>query len=231
MHYFLDPTFNPEKGILSEGESRHALKSLRLTSGNSLIVGNGRGNKYSCIVQSVDKNQLNLVVQSTEIFEPAEQKLSIALPPTKKPSRFEWFLEKATELGVDEIIPMQTARTERPRIKHERLEKILHAATKQSLRAYIPVLHPLRSFDEALSVPAGKRLMAHCEEGPKESLSEAVQTKNRSILILIGPEGDFTSDEITLAHENGFQVIDLGPNRLRTETAGVYCVAALSRRK
>ena len=227
MHYFLDPQFDPQVGLLNADESRHAVKSLRLSPGELIEVGTGAGVRYICSVAKAEKNSLLLAVDETVEISRPEFTFSIALAPTKNASRFEWFAEKATEMGVSEIIPLQTARTERPRLNTGRLERILHAATKQSRRAYLPTLRPLTDFAEALKQGSGLNLIAHCEsERNRQAITTALnQNGVGSVLILIGPEGDFTPSEIEAAAAAGFTEIDLGENRLRTETAGVYCAA------
>jgi len=230
VHYFLDPNFNPITGILNEEESRHAIKSLRLNAGDNVLVGDGIGNRYLAAINVIGKKELIVNVISTETFDLHLPKLTIAIAPTKNPSRFEWFLEKATELGVHQIIPISTKRTERPRFKHDRAERIIHAATKQSMRAFMPLFQKLTPLSDVLKTEIELKLIAHCDEDDSKRIEIKDVLKMSSakeILILIGPEGDFTTDEITLAKENGFQPILLGRNRLRTETAGVFAAATI----
>lgn len=230
VHYFLDPSFDPVTGILNEDESRHAIKSLRIVSGSEILIGDGKGNRHHSLVKLVGKKELVVDVVSTEKFELPTPKLTIGIAPTKNPSRFEWFLEKATELGVYRIIPIESKRTERPRFKHDRAERIIHAATKQSMRAYIPVLEKLTPISEILTMSNTLKLVAHCDESDKERIDIRdflLSNPSDEVLVLIGPEGDFTSQEIDQAKENGFQPVLLGRNRLRTETAGVFAAAAL----
>lgn len=227
LHYFLDPEFDPQVGSLGADESRHAAKSLRISPGDPIEVGNGAGVRYMCRVAKVEKTGLLLTVEETIEIPPPDFACSIALAPTKNASRFEWFAEKAVEMGVSEIIPLQTARTERPRINTGRLERIIHSAAKQSRRAYLPRLRALTDFAEALKFGNGLNLIAHCESGRARKLFGTAVNQNAadSVLILIGPEGDFTPGEIEAAAAAGFTEVDLGENRLRTETAGVYCAA------
>ena len=227
MHYFLDIHFNPAIGILNEEETRHAVKSLRVSEGDEILIGDGKGNRYHSTVKLIGKKEIIVVILSSEKFDFPDPKLTIAIAPTKNPSRFEWFLEKATELGVYEIIPTETKRTERPRFKHDRAERIIHAATKQSMRTYIPEIKTLTAISEVLNIAGTLKLIAHCDEhDDRVELSEVLKTADaQDVLILIGPEGDFTADEITQAKGNGFKPVALGRNRLRTETAGVYAAA------
>lgn len=228
MHYFLDSDFDPNTGILCEEESRHAIKSLRLTAGDEILIGDGKGKRYTATIRVIGKKELIVDLLSTEEFNLPLPKLTIAIAPTKNPSRFEWFLEKATELGVYQIIPVETRRTERPRFKHDRAERIIHAATKQSMRAFTPVLEKLTPISKVIEMDNPLKLIAHCDENTKRiHISDFSEKKaSKDILILIGPEGDFTAEEIEKAKENGFQPVLLGRNRLRTETAGVFAAAA-----
>jgi len=230
VHYFLDPTFNPVSGILNEDESRHAIKSLRIVAGSEILIGDGKGNRYHCEVKLVGKKELVVNILSTQTFECPLPKLTIAIAPTKNPSRFEWFLEKATELGVYRIIPMVSKRTERPRFKHDRAERIIHAATKQSMRTYLPILEQLTPISELFTLSNALKLMAHCDEADKDRIDIKdflISNPSDNVLILIGPEGDFTPEEVEKAKANGFQPVVLGDNRLRTETAGVFAAAVL----
>ncbi len=230
MHYFLDPTFDINSGLLNEEESRHAIKSLRIKAGDEIEVGNGRGYRYQCKVITVGKKQLILQVESENKTEPPRYRHSIALAPTKNTSRFEWFLEKATEMGVDDIVALETKRTERTRINTDRAQRIILSAAKQSQRSYLPAFHGAMPFDKLIGEASGNRYIAHCDETYPRIPLDAIKADNRSenICILIGPEGDFTSVEIETAYATGFKGVRLGDNRLRTETAGVYSAAILS---
>ena len=228
MHYFLDPSFDPLVGILNEAESHHALKSLRLKEGDTIEVGDGKGNLFSSQIKTIGKTEIILDVLKNDFFEIPSPRLTIAIAPTKNPSRFEWFLEKATELGVYEIIPIETSRTERPRLKLDRAERIVLSATKQCQRNYLPKLHPLTSFKDILENKSEVKLIAHCEDDDRRvEFADFIRSASaKSILILIGPEGDFTPDEIKVAMDSGFNPVSLGKNRLRTEMAGVFAAAA-----
>lgn len=228
MHYFLDTDFTPSFGKLNEEESRHAIKSLRLKVGDAIKIGDGNGNLFHCNIRALGKDQLTVNVTETIVAEMPNRKLIVAIPPTKNISRFEWFLEKATEMGIGEIVPMLTKRTERPRLKMDRAHRIVHAAGKQSLQPFLPVLNELTPFEEVCKLEAQHKFMAHCEDGlERVSLTKALKETGDSgdVLMLIGPEGDFTTDEISEAKAAGFKAVELGPHRLRTETAGVFSVA------
>lgn len=226
MHFFLDPDFDQGKGILNPEESVHASKVLRLRQGDLLQIGTGRGIIYTCELIEVKRDQATVKVLEEEIFPEPITKVSVGIAPTKNLSRFEWFLEKATELGVWEVIPILTERTLRDRIKPDRAEKIVLQASKQSRRLFIPKVHPLTPFDQILEMKQDVNLIAHCyEDRDRSALS--LSDGSGSSLILIGPEGDFTVNEVEKAENSGFESIILGENRLRTETAGILAVALL----
>lgn len=228
MHYFLDPQFSVENPVLNEDEGRHAVKSLRLTVGDEILIGDGNGKKYRTRIGSVEGYSLKTKVLQREEIDRQSPFLSIAMAPTKNASRFEWFLEKATELGVDEIIPLKTSRTERPRINAKRALKIILSATKQSQRAYIPKFGDLKSLTGIIDNKSEQNLIAHCDINfAREDFLSVLENKKNS-LILIGPEGDFSPDEIQNLQLQGFKGISLGKNRLRTETAGVHVAALFS---
>lgn len=224
MHYFLDINFDPATGILNKDESHHAIKSLRVAVGDHIAIGDGKGNKYLSAISEIKKDEIQVNIISTETIALSGKKLTIAIAPTKNPSRFEWFLEKATELGVYKIIPILAQNSERPRLKLDRAHRIIHAATKQTMRAHIPVLEELTPLASVFKSRYSKKYIAHCHsENERENLP-FIET-DEEIIILIGPEGDFSVDEVKLALENNFTPVVLGNNRLRTETAGIYVAA------
>ncbi len=172
------------------------------------------------------------VVSAETGFEKLPYALTMAVAPTKNSERFEWFLEKATEVGVTAVVPLETEHSERRVFKPERGEKVVTAALKQSLKAYRPVLHPLTPFCEAvLSAPEGRKFIAHCApaQSPagKAYLARALRP-GETATVFIGPEGDFSPEEIAFARANGFEEITLGAQRLRTETAAVAAVVMVS---
>jgi 16S rRNA (uracil1498-N3)-methyltransferase len=230
VHYFLDPEFDPATGILSEEESRHAIKSLRMQIGDAIKVGDGKGTQYLCEVSLIGKKQLITEVLNKVVIPKPLDTTTIALAPTKNTARYEWFLEKATEMGVDRIIPLETKRTERARLNTNRCERIIHAAAKQSQQVHIPELMAITDFTELSGFSADVKWIAHClpEMERKEIHSLLPVIAGKSRLVLIGPEGDFTPEEIEMATAWGFHGISLGDNRLRTETAGVFVAALIS---
>ncbi|MDB5109220.1 MAG: Ribosomal small subunit methyltransferase, partial [Mucilaginibacter sp.] len=182
----------------------------------------GRGGLYTAQIK--DAHPKRTILQITNIvtaFQKRNHYLHIAVAPTKNIERLEWFLEKATEIGIDEISLIICQRSERKEVKTDRLNKIITAAIKQSLKAYHPVLNEPQQLSKLLSRQFdGQKFIAHCEKGEKVNLSTAIIKQGR-YLILIGPEGDFTPGEIDEALENGFKAITLGESRLRTETAAL----------
>lgn len=221
---FYTPDIGDEKTYsLSEEESRHCVKVLRLTEGAEVHLVDGVGGFYTARIQAANPRECMLeVIEVVREFRKRPYRLHVAIAPTKNIDRFEWFLEKATEVGIDEITPLICARSERKVVRTDRLFKRITAAVKQSVRAYHPVLHDPVSFDEFLtgwSIPP-KAYIAHCAPGTKNFLNETLHA-GENALVLIGPEGDFTPDEVTQALDRGFLALNLGESRLRTETAGL----------
>lgn len=204
---------------LSSEESKHCVKVLRKREGDVIHLIDGEGSFYEV--------QITLASQKKVLFEllkkwedkPREYVLHIAIAPTKSNDRFEWFLEKATEIGVDEITPIICDHSERKIIKIERMQKIILSATKQSLKAKLPILNPAISLKEFLTKSFDANcFIAHCEPNAKKSLKSVTALNS---LVLIGPEGDFSTNEIKNALNSNFTAISLGDSRLRTETAGI----------
>jgi 16S rRNA (uracil1498-N3)-methyltransferase len=222
MQLFYVPNISGAEVILDESESKHAIRVLRLQNGNQVEIIDGAGGFYKAQITDANpkKCRLNIVESQTE-FGKKDYHLHIAIAPTKNNDRFEWFLEKATEIGIDEITPLLTSHSERKTINPERLEKILVSAMKQSLKAWLPKLNNLTSIkDLVANNKTGNRFIAYCDDIQKIHLKNLL-VKGEDALILIGPEGDFSPDEIQMAMENGFKVVSLGEARLRTETAGI----------
>lgn len=233
MQLFYAPDFTPNLYTLSEEESKHAVRVLRLGEADTIHITDGAGNLYTCIIEDANPKRCRVrVTEHKEHFERLSYELTLAVAPTKNSDRFEWFLEKATEIGISEIIPLESAHSERRVFKPERSVKVITAAMKQSLKAYHPTLRALTKFKDVLTMPFdGEKFIAHCEpeseEHPKPYLFDLVKPRERT-LILIGPEGDFSPEEISLARECGFREISLGKERLRTETAAVAATMMVS---
>ncbi|MCF6333534.1 MAG: 16S rRNA (uracil(1498)-N(3))-methyltransferase [Draconibacterium sp.] len=222
MQLFYIPNISGNEVILNETESKHAVRVLRLTEGSQVQLIDGQGGFYEAEIADAQPKKCKLsITNSIKEFEKKSFKLHIAIAPTKNIDRFEWFLEKCTEIGIDEITPLLSEHSERKVIKPERLKKILVAAMKQSLKAYLPKLNSLTNFNEFISrTNYQNKYIAHCNNGDKLHLKNYIQ-KNEDAVILIGPEGDFSAEEVQLAKKNGFMEISLGSARLRTETAGI----------
>ena len=222
MHLFYTPDINSEIYQLDEEESKHCVRVLRLQIGTRVNLIDGKGGFYlaEIISDHPKKTQLKVINYTAE-FGKRNHHLHIAIAPTKSIDRFEWFLEKATELGIDEITPIICDRSERREIKVDRSNKIITSAVKQSLKAYHPKLNQQKSFKELMLQKKDAQLyIAHCEAGEKSFINDDFKAFEK-YLILIGPEGDFSTAEIEIALENEFVPITLGQSRLRTETAAL----------
>ncbi len=226
---FYTPRIENGFAYLDEEESRHLLAALRRKVGDPLQITDGQGFFYETEISETGKRHAVARIIS-KIAAPAERpfKLHIAIAPTKQMDRLEWFLEKATEIGIDEITPLLCKHSERDSIRLDRLEKILVSAMKQSLRARLPKLNALTRFQAFAKAPnTANKFIAWCADEPLPHLSSQI-TGTHDIIIAIGPEGDFSNDEITSALENGFSGVSLGAARLRTETAGLLAVSAVN---
>lgn len=210
---------------LPEAEARHCVSVLRHKPGDQIEAVDGRGGRYQLVLRQADRKGVafDLLLQVQESADP-DPALHILCAPTKNSNRFEWFLEKATELGVSSITPVYTRRSERRSSQDARWERVLVAAMKQSRRSWLPELRSPMGFDEALTAfPQGQRFIAHCGESPRQALWEQTQILS-SAAVLIGPEGDFDQDEVQMAAQAGWLSVHLGKSRLRTETAAVAAV-------
>ncbi|RPE00053.1 16S rRNA (uracil(1498)-N(3))-methyltransferase [Aureibaculum marinum] len=229
LFYTPDITTTSDSFSFDKAESRHIVKVLRKKLGDPLYITNGKGHLFTSeITVSSDKNCSVKIIEVKTKEKPWKYNLHIALAPTKNIDRFEWFLEKATEIGIDEITPILCDHSERKIIKTDRLKRILESAMKQSLKYQLPKLNALTPFSEFIDTTTNSNLfIAHCENTQKKNLKEALEP-NKNATILIGPEGDFSTEEIKKALNKGYQPISLGESRLRTETAGVVAVNAVS---
>jgi len=208
--------------VLPEEESQHAVKVLRMQVGDTLTVVDGAGGFYKARITNPHPKHCAFEITETILeYGKRNYRLHIAIAPTKNIERLEWFIEKATEIGIDEITPIVCRFSERKVIKAERLEKIIVSAAKQSVKAYFPTLNTLCTFDELIKTcQASQKFIAHCYEEDKRLLQTEIQP-SEDVLILIGPEGDFSKEEVQKALSVGFIPVSLGSSRLRTETAGV----------
>lgn len=231
MQLFYSSDIIPPFHTLNEEESKHCVRVLRLGVGDELHITDGKGNLYRCRI--VEAHQHHCSVEVVETFAEHEKlpySLTMAVAPTKNIDRFEWFLEKATEVGVSRFIPIECDHSERRTIKYDRELRVITSAVKQSLKAYHPALDDLTPVKQLIAAPfEGQKFLAHCDQNfPDRVFLPSIIKKNENILILIGPEGDFSPEEIKFALENGFQPITLGNQRLRTETAAVVATVMVA---
>jgi len=223
MHVFYTPDINSAEYMLNEEESRHCMKVLRLVVGDMVHLIDGRGGLYEAEIINESKRNVTLhVLKTTSEYQKRNHRLHIAVAPTKNIDRLEWFLEKATEIGIDEITPLICDRSERKVVKEDRLNKVITSAVKQSLQAYHPQLNDAVNYKEFIAKhSADNKMIAHCIDGePRQFISDVISA-GQSCLILIGPEGDFSPNEIQQALQNNFKPLTLGNTRLRTETAAL----------
>ncbi|MCC5921243.1 MAG: 16S rRNA (uracil(1498)-N(3))-methyltransferase [Cyclobacteriaceae bacterium] len=228
---FYEPDFSPENSILSGDELHHAVHVLRLQLGDAVRITDGKGKLYQTQIEHIKKkSHANLRILETESFEAPQHKVILAFCPTKNIDRTEWAIEKATELGVDEVFLIQSQHSERTKVRMDRLYKKRDAAAKQSKRMWFPIIHepqPLSSF-LTLSFDNTHLSIAYVSDDHTSHLHEAATKKAEyNQLILIGPEGDFHEEEILMAKQKGYQPVSLGKQVLRTETAAIFACGIL----
>ena len=221
MNLFYTPGISGNLYSLNEEESRHCQKALRLREGDTVHLTDGKGTLFEAQISYLNSRQVTVeVISRQDGYGRRDYYLHMAVAPTKNIDRFEWFLEKATEIGVDEITPVICEHSERRQLRSDRLEKVITAAMKQSLKAYHPKLHEPEPMGKFLAHPyPGNKYIAHITSGAP--LLKQLYQKGSDAVILIGPEGDFSPTEVETSLKSGFQVISLGESRLRTETAAV----------
>jgi 16S rRNA (uracil1498-N3)-methyltransferase len=206
---------------LDADESRHAVKVLRKKQGDPIRLTDGMGFFYEAIITNPDPRQCTFTISKKIKESPKNFTIHIAISPTKNADRIEWFVEKVVELGIDEITLLECEHTERQHVKIDRLEKMAISAMKQSLKAKLPIIHSLTSFrDLTKDAEAVEKYIAHVDSENPNQLKNLV-SQGSSYIVLIGPEGDFSREELMSAERLGFKKISLGPSRLRTETAGL----------
>lgn len=223
MQLFYSPDIpeNSSTFSFSREESKHIVKVLRKSVGDALYITNGKGFLFAAKIEFISNNKCTAKIVSKEKQEKRNYNLHIAVAPTKMNERFEWFLEKATEIGIDTITPIICDHSERKVIKKERFERILQSAMKQSLNCYLPKLNDVINFKDFINQEfEGQLFIAHCEDTDRKSLKNELKAKT-DITILIGPEGDFSVKEIEMALKHNFIPVTLGTMRLRTETAAI----------
>ncbi len=223
MQLFYNPelTEKTEQFSFSKEESKHITKVLRKKIGDILHITNGNGWLFNAKIISADLKKCTVSIKTKKLQPKRNYNLHLAVAPTKMNDRYEWFLEKATEIGIDSITPIICDHSERKIIKQERFKKIVQSAMKQSLQYYLPKLNDAISFKNFIKQDfKGQRFIAHCEDTNRKSLKQELQTQ-QNITILIGPEGDFSVKEIAQALQCKFIPVTLGKTRLRTETAAI----------
>ena len=235
MHLFFTPDIQAEQKQyqLSEEESKHAVRVLRMNVGDKVQLIDGRGGWYEAEINDAHPKRTQLAIISyTADFQKPTYHLHIAVAPTKNIDRIEWFLEKATEIGIQEITPIISEHSERKEVKIDRLNKVVISAMKQSLKAYMPQINEAVSLDVFLQKVAKEeglqKAIAHCEEDQAKKYLNKEFPQGSKYLILIGPEGDFSSREIETAFSAGFIPVSLGEARLRTETAALYACTEIA---
>jgi len=227
MYLFYAPGLKNDTHVMTKDESRHCIKSLRLGRNDFVHLTDGRGNLFQARIVEDDPHRCVVEVEQTwPEYGKRPFTLHVALAPTKNIKRFEWFLEKVTELGIDEITPLRCFHSERKQVNRERMNRILISAMKQSLKTYLPQLHEMRSFaDFVRNTCQDNRYMGYSEEDTPHLKQRYRPGENA--LIVIGPEGDFSHEEVALARDHGFLTVSLGQSRLRTETAGVVAAHSI----
>jgi len=230
--FYIDQFEQEQKEItLGEDNSKHIVQVLRMKEGEKLNLTDGKGNLINAEIVDDHKKHCKVRVEGTSFRAQGTRKISIAISLLKNSSRFEWFLEKATEIGMNEIIPLICDRTEKQKFREDRLQNILISAMLQSQQCWLPVLHKPVDFEllfrQQEVMNTSQKFIAHCLEDQKRNLNDLVNETLPSQIILIGPEGDFTKQEVELAKQNHFMSVSLGETRLRAETAAVVAAVLL----
>jgi len=226
LNLFYQPGIREGITHLDAEESRHAVRVLRLSESDRLDLTDGKGFFYSAKIINADSRKCEFEILDRKEIQKRNFYIHVAIAPTKNADRTEWFVEKATELGIDEITFIQCKNSERKTTNVDRVEKIAVSAMKQSQQAWLPIIHEMVPFQKALATKAHQKFIAYVDAANPKHLQSVAQ-KEKSYLVLIGPEGDFSKEELKLAIQNGFEKVSLGINRLRTETAGVISVHTL----
>ncbi len=223
MQVFYSFKISGDTAAFDPEESQHGIKVLRLRKGGKISFTDGAGNMYEGMITSDDFRKMEAsIISVTRGYGKREYSLHMAVSPLKNHDRFEWFIEKAVEMGIDEITPLICDRTEKQTVKSERLRKLIVSAMKQSVKSYLPCLHEAVPFNSFVASPlTGIKIIAHCSGIFQRDPINSIIEQGKNIIILVGPEGDFTEAEIGNAINHGFRSVSLGESRLRTETAGI----------
>ena len=228
LPYFYQKDIDTTKSqiVLSEETSKHCVQVLRMNEGEQLQLTNGIGDLLTAEIIAANKKNCIVKIIKNQTYQSQSRRITIAISLLKNASRFEWFLEKATEIGIAEIIPIISKRTERQHFRFDRMNSILIAAMLQSQQTFLPVMQEPILYKEIFKFSEYEtKLIAHCEEDKKVDIKDIAISNNTQILI--GPEGDFSPDEITLALQHNYQPVSLGNTRLRAETAGIVATTLL----
>ena len=240
MHLFYTPDINSSTYTLNEEESKHCVRVLRLNEGDKIQLIDGVGGFYEAEITDNNPKRCSVkIIEHKKETGKRNWQLHIAIAPTKNMDRLEWFVEKATEIGIDEVSLIDCNNSERTIVKTDRVIKVAISAIKQSLKAYLPRINEVVDYKKFIALTKdfkGDKFIAHCHpllsfgegSGVRSPHIKSKYTPKQNVLVLIGPEGDFTIDEVKLALENGFKEINLGESRLRTETAALYACGALN---
>jgi 16S rRNA (uracil1498-N3)-methyltransferase len=222
MHFFYMPEIAGKEVILDAEESRHCIRVLRLKKNDAISLVDGKGNLFNAVLIRPDPaNSKVRIVKTIREYKKRNHHLHIAMAPTKRTERFEWFLEKVTEIGIDEITPIVCARSERMSVNMERVARIIIAAMKQSRRAYLPRFNPVKDYQSFLTaITCKSKIITHCNSQDLPMITKQI-IPDTPAAVLIGPEGDFTPDEVNQAISQGFREASLGHFVYRTETAGI----------
>lgn len=221
MHIFYTPQITLGRCVLTEEESSHCVRVLRLEEGAEIQLIDGKGGAFKAVIEHAHPKHCSVLIIGAQDTTPRPLTLHIAIAPTKNLDRIEWFVEKCTEIGITDITPLRCDHSERKQVNLDRLFRVALSAVKQSQQTWIPEIHPLISVNDFVAqCQTEQKFIAHCEDTQKQTLAECYR-RGSSASVLIGPEGDFSPDEITLALQHQFVPITLGNTRLRTETAGL----------
>ena len=226
--YFYEPSLNigVNQFTLSPETSKHCVQVLRMEEGANIDITNGMGDVFNATLQTAHKANSMVTIQGHQSFAATQQKITLGISLLKNAVRLEWLFEKATEMGIHQIVPIICERTIHERFKMDRMQNILQSAMIQSQQAWLPLLSEPIAFNVFMHKhKASVNLIAHCEPSEKKNIKEIVALND--VNLLIGPEGDFSSAEITMAISNNYTPIQLGPTRLRTETAGIFALSVL----
>lgn len=218
---FLGTRISDSAYLLQEEEHHHCMRVTRHKLGDLILISDFKGQIHQGRITESSKDASTITIDMLYREEKARTRISIAISPTQQMDRFEWFVEKSVECGVHEIIPLHCHRTENTRIKKDRIDRIILSAAKQTQRAYIPIIHPLIEAKKYIKeCHLDQKYICHCMDILDKNLAQ-IYTPNKDVVVMIGPSGDFTADEIDIACDSGFMPVSLGEFRLRTETAGI----------